>query len=101
MTALIYQPAKNAMQSGRGRTKDWVLKFEPSAPRYPDPLMGWTGTSDMSGQVTLSFKTRENAERFAKDHGLIYEVIISAPRKRRSKSYADNFSADRRQSWTH
>ena len=101
MTALIFQPAKNAMQSGRARTKNWVLKFEPSAPQCVDPLMGWTGTTDMSGQVTLKFKTRAEAERFAKDHGLAYEIVATAPRKRISKSYADNFSADGRQSWTH
>ncbi len=81
--------------------QDWVLKFEPSARRSTDPLMGWTGTSDMSGQVTLSFKTCEEAERFAKRHELQYEVITREPRSRKSKSYADNFSADRRQSWTH
>ena len=101
MTALIFQPAKNAMQSGRARTKNWVLKFEPSAPRCVDPLMGWTGTTDMSGQVTLTVKTREEAERFAKAHELEYEIVATAPRKRQSKSYADNFRADKRQTWTH
>ncbi len=101
MTALIFQPAKNAMQSGRARMKNWVLKFEPTARRSTDPLMGWTGSSDMSGQTSLTFKTREEAERFAKAHEISYEVIITTPRIRKSKSYADNFSADRRQSWTH
>ncbi len=101
MTALIFQPTKNAMQSGRARTKGWVLKFEPSARRNLDPLMGWTGSTDTSGQVTLKFKTREEAERFAKAHELSYEIVATAPRKRLSKSYSDNFKAGRRQSWTH
>jgi NADH dehydrogenase ubiquinone Fe-S protein 4 len=101
MTALIFQPAKNAMQSGRARTKNWVLKFEPSRRRNLDPLMGWTGTADMSGEVKLTFKTCAEAERFAKAHELEYEILATAPRKRLSKSYSDNFSASRRQSWTH
>ncbi len=101
MTALIFQPAKNAMQSGRAGTRNWVLKFEPSARRNIDPLMGWTGTTDTSGQITMKFNSCAEAERFAKDHGLEYEIIATAPRRRLSKSYSDNFRPDRRQSWTH
>ena len=33
MTARIFKPAKTAMQSGEARTKEWVLEFEPAAPR--------------------------------------------------------------------
>ncbi|MFN3913146.1 NADH dehydrogenase ubiquinone Fe-S protein 4, partial [Hyphomonas sp.] len=52
MEARIFKPAKSAMQSGRGNTKDWVLEFvNPAAKRRLDPLMGWTGIDDMSGQV--------------------------------------------------
>ncbi|MBV9908265.1 MAG: ETC complex I subunit, partial [Hyphomicrobiales bacterium] len=28
MVARIYQPAKTAMQSGRAKTKSWVLDYE-------------------------------------------------------------------------
>ena len=35
MRARIYQPPKNAMQSGRAATDEWVLEFEPAAPRRP------------------------------------------------------------------
>ncbi len=101
MTALIFQPAKNAMQSGRANTRHWLLQFEPQDPRCPDPLMGWTSTRDMNGEITLRFDTCEEAERYARAHGLDYEVLMTPPRKRISKSYADNFRADRRQTWTH
>ena len=47
MFAKIYRPARNAMQSGRGKMKNWVLEFSPEMARKPDPLMGWTSTSDM------------------------------------------------------
>src|SRR5689334_2778254 len=42
MTARIYRPTQTAMQSGPARTKEWVLEYEPEAPREIDPLMGWT-----------------------------------------------------------
>ena len=33
MPARIYRPAPNAMQSGRGKSKDWVLVHEPATAR--------------------------------------------------------------------
>ena len=41
MLARISRPAKTATQSGKAKTKDWLLEFEPSSARLPDPLMGW------------------------------------------------------------
>lgn len=31
----IFRPAKNAMQSGRRNTQEWVVAFEPGAPKLP------------------------------------------------------------------
>ena len=31
--ARIYKPTKTAMQSGRSKTKDWILDYEPEEPR--------------------------------------------------------------------
>ena len=59
MRARIYKPAKNAMQSGKARTKQWVLEYEPESPRTIDPLMGWTSSSDTQSQVRLRFESRE------------------------------------------
>ncbi len=36
MTARIYQRPKNAMQSGKARTDEWVLEFVPSEQRKAD-----------------------------------------------------------------
>jgi len=36
----IYQPTKNAMQSGRANLARWVLEYEPSERKATDPLMG-------------------------------------------------------------
>jgi hypothetical protein len=93
--ARIYRPARNAMQSGKGKTKDWVLEFEPRAAKRPDPLMGWSGSSDTLGQVTLYFASLEEAQAYAKRCGL--DAIIAAPQspKLKLKAYADNFKYDR------
>lgn len=100
--ARIFQPAKNAMQSGRATTKHWVLEYEPAEPRVADPLMGWIGSGDTRGQVRLKFDTRDEAVAFAKKNGLIYRVIEPKQRKIRPKSYADNFAYNRvGDVWTH
>ena len=36
MTARIYRPARNAMQSGKGKSSQWVLVFEPATAREID-----------------------------------------------------------------
>ena len=53
MSARIYQRPKNAMQSGKARTGDWILDFVPAEAKKPDPLMGWAGSGDMRQQVQL------------------------------------------------
>lgn len=101
MRARIYKPARNAMQSGRARTKQWLLEFEPERPRMPDPLMGWTSSDDMRQQIQLEFETREEAVAYAEAHAIpyqVYEPHIPVPRP---KSYADNFRFDRKQPWSH
>ena len=61
MSARIYQPSRNAMQSGQGKTKRWVLEFSQSEVRNIDPLMGWTGSGDTNSQVKLFFETKDEA----------------------------------------
>jgi hypothetical protein len=101
MVARIYKPAKTAMQSGFGNTKGWVLDFEPEAPRRVEPLMGWTSSSDMRQQLRLRFDSKEEAVAYCERRKLAYEVFDDAPLKRRTMSYADNFSFKRRDPWTH
>lgn len=101
MLARIYHPAKTAMQSGKAKTESWVLVFEPAAARVPDPLMGWTQTSDTDGQVRLTFATREEAVDYARRRGLAFEVLADPTPKKIIRSYADNFAFQRKQPWTH
>jgi hypothetical protein len=101
MPARIYRPTRTAMQSGRARTKAWVLEFEPASARRPDPLMGWSSSSDMNAQVRLPFESEADASAYAEAHGIAVEVVREQPRRHIIKAYADNFSADRREPWTH
>ena len=101
MVARIYKPSKTAMQSGRARTHEWVLQYEPEAPREIDPLMGWTSSADMRSQVVLSFETKEEAIAYAERNGIPYRLEDEAPRKLVKKSYADNFKYGRIGMWTH
>ena len=56
----IFQPTKNAMQSGRANSRNWVLEYEPTEARRADPLMGWISSGYMeNSQVRLRFASKE------------------------------------------
>ncbi len=101
MLARIYKPARGATQSGKATSQEWILRFEPAAARRPDPLMGWTQTTDTRGQVQLTFDTRDEAVAFAQRQGIPFELITEPEVKKVIKAYADNFAFGRRQPWTH
>jgi hypothetical protein len=103
MIARIYKPARTAMQSGQARTKHWVLEFVPAEARFLDPLMGWTGSTDMNSQVQLRFESKEAALAYAEKNGIDAQVFEPKPRAHilRRNGYGDNFSAQRRAAWTH
>lgn len=91
MKAKIYRPAKTAMQSGKANTRLWILEMEQSQKRFTDPLMGWTGSSDMNQEVKLKFSTEAEAVNYAKSRGVDYEIIEPKTAKVIIKSYAENF----------
>ncbi|ODT79108.1 MAG: ETC complex I subunit [Pelagibacterium sp. SCN 64-44] len=101
MTARIYRPARNAMQSGKGKSRNWLLVYEPEVPRSIDPLMGYTSSSDMKQQIKLSFETLEEAEAYAQRNGIPYHVQPAHDPTPKRVSYPDNFRSDRKTPWTH
>ena len=101
MLARIFRPAKTAMQSGRAKSRGWILAFEPGSARVSDPLMGWTQTTDTDGQVRLSFDTREDAVAYTRRRGLAFEILPDPEARKIVKAYADNFAFQRKQPWTH
>ncbi len=88
--AKIYIPAKTAMQSGRGKLKNWVLEFVTKDPSI-NPLMGWETSNDTLEEVVLKFPTKEKAIEYAKKNNISYNVVEPNKKKFVIKSYADNF----------
>jgi len=103
MPARIYKPARNVMQSGTAKTKNWVLEFPNQTGREVDPLMGWTSSADTQAQVRLRFPTKEAALDYAKEHGI--DAVVVEPHSRkpniRPGGYGENFATNRRATWTH
>ena len=101
MPARIFRPAPNAMQSGRGNSRQWVLVHELNAAKEIEPLMGYTSSTDTRQQVRLTFDTLEEATTYAERNGIPYTVQpehIPTPKR---ASYPDNFRSDRKTPWTH
>ena len=103
MRARIYQPARNAMQSGTAKTRNWVLEFAPASAREVDPLMGWTSSSDTQTQVRLKFDSKDAALEYTQANGIDAQVIEPKKRKPnvRPGGYGENFATNRRGVWTH
>ena len=101
MTAKIYRPARNAMQSGKGKADLWLLEYERELPQTAEPLMGWTSSADMKQQLRLTFENAEQAIAYAERNGIEYRVIAPKEATRKSVSYPDNFRFNRMQPWTH
>ncbi len=101
MTARIYRPAKSATQSGGANAKSWRLDYAPEAPRVVEPLMGWTSSTDMKAQISLTFDTKEEAIAYAQRNGVPYRVEEPKEAARRTVSYSDNFKSNRVAPWTH
>src|SRR4029077_9829582 len=75
MLARIFQPARTATQSGKARTKKWVLEFEPERARTIEPLMGWTASSDMRQQVSLEFDTLDEAIAYVQKNAIPFQIF--------------------------
>jgi hypothetical protein len=89
--AIIYQYPKNVMQSGRGKTDLWVLEYDETVNRAPEPLNGWTSASNTTGQVQLKFESLDQARTFAQKQNLDFIVRVGSNRKVRPRNYVDNF----------
>jgi hypothetical protein len=95
MNIKIYSPAKNAMQSGFGKTGLWKIAFDQTAPSFIDPLMGWNGMRDTQQELNLQFDSQEEAVAYATKHGYSYSIEQPKQRKIKPKSYAGNFATNR------
>ena len=101
MQARIFKRPKNAMQSGKALTDQWVLDFVPAEARKPDPLMGWAGSGDTRRQLRLRFPSKEAAVAYAERNGIPYQVFEAEDRQPKPMAYSDNFRFGRQGQWTH
>ena len=72
--AKIYIPTKTAMQSGRGKTKNWILEFY-TRDSATNPLMGWETSDDTMSEVILEFSSKELAINYAKKKKIDFDLI--------------------------
>lgn len=70
-TVRIYQPTRNTMQSGSGKTERWRIDFDilPGGSRWENPLMGYASSADYMQGTRLSFRSKEDAAHFAAKQG--------------------------------
>ena len=83
------------MSSGTAKSRHWILEFAAEGARRKDAYTGWNSIDGTANQVKLKFDTLEEAQAYAAAQGLAARVDKPHPRKRRAKSYSDNFKFDR------
>ena len=88
--AKIYIPSQTAMQSGKGKQKNWILEFETKDSTI-NPFMGWESSTDTLSEVVLKFSSKEKAVEYAEKNSILYKVIEPKKKEFVIKSYADNF----------
>jgi len=91
--AKIYIPTKTAMQSGKRKTKNWLLEFD-TLNTETNLLTGWISSKDTMSEVKLEFSTKEQAINYAKKNNIDYYVVEPQKNKIIKKSYSDNFMKD-------
>lgn len=89
--AIIYRPSKTAMQSGKGKSKNWVLEYKRESKHIVDNLMGWQGGKDMNQEIKLKFGSKEEAVAYAQKNNIDYILKEPKESKLKIKQYADNF----------
>ncbi|KAG1717735.1 Ndufs4, NADH dehydrogenase Fe-S protein 4 [Suillus occidentalis] len=89
----IYQPARNTMQSGAGKSERWRIDWDVllGAGRWENPLMGWASSADYMQGTRMSFRSKEDAMHFAEKQGWNYYVQPPPTKKIPPKNYSENF----------
>ncbi|NCO03146.1 MAG: ETC complex I subunit [Alphaproteobacteria bacterium] len=91
MKVRIFKPSKSTMQSGHGKSDQWIIEADTTSGKKAEPLMGWTSSTDTLGQIRMAFETKEAAIAFAEKKGWQYIVATDKARKVRPRNYGDNF----------
>jgi hypothetical protein len=101
MTARIFKPAKNAMQSGRAKTREWQLDYEPEQPRSDRAADGLDVLDRHEATAHLAFRQQGRGGRLLRAQGHPLPGDRAKDSAQRSIAYADNFAFKRVEPWTH
>lgn len=94
-TVRIYQPPKNAMQSGTNNIHYWQIDFD-TRPRWENPLIGWASTGDPMSNLKVDFASMEDAIEHCEKMGWKYYVQKPNRNQPMPRSYGINFSWNKR-----
>jgi len=97
----IKRPSKTNMQSGLKKTKMWIIEFDFDQSLQKDILMGWNSSKNTTKQLKLNFDSLDDAILWCQKNSYKYRVVDQTYKLVKSKSYASNFSNNRKTSWTH
>ena len=97
----IKRPSKTNMQSGLKKTKSWIIEFEFDPSLKKDVLMGWNSSKNTTKQLKLNFDTLDDAISWCQKNTYQYRIVDQTYKQVKPKSYASNFSNNRKTSWTH
>ena len=89
------------MQSGLKKTKMWIIEFEFDPSLKKDVLMGWNSSKNTTKQLKLNFDSLDDAILWCQKNSYKYRVVDQTYKPVKPKSYASNFSNNRKTSWTH
>jgi NADH dehydrogenase (ubiquinone) Fe-S protein 4 len=89
--ALIRAKINNCMQSGTFESNKWFIEFD-QRERWENRLMSWESTGDPMADTNLEFATKDDAVIYCTRMGYKFEVDEKHGRKTGPKSYAENFS---------
>jgi hypothetical protein len=74
VTVTVRRRSRWRTRSGRVH-RDWELEFDPTSGSTPEPLMGWTQTSDPLAGHRVAFHTADAAIAFAQRKGWDVRVV--------------------------
>ncbi|KAL1228547.1 NADH dehydrogenase [ubiquinone] iron-sulfur protein 4 [Trichinella spiralis] len=95
--ARIFMPAKAAPQSGTDNIHVWKIEFD-TRDRWESRFIGWCSNSDPLSNISMAmeFATSDDAVAFCIKNGWEYDVFQPQKIGMKPKSYAENFSWNKR-----
>ena len=102
MRARIYRPAKNAMQSGKARTKQWLLEYRAgNGPHHRSADGLDLVRRHAPAGARWSSTRRKRRWPMPRRNAIPYQLFEPHVPTPKPKAYSDNFRFDRKVPWSH